>query len=55
MTPLSANSQLILDWQRMAVDATFVVDKETLLRQEKEAKLAEICEAMNSLKLHSNS
>ena len=45
-----------MDWQRLTVDATYrISDKETLKRQEKEAKLADICEAMGSLKLQSNS
>ena len=45
-----------MDWQRLTVDATYrISDKETLKRQEKEAKLTEICEAMGSLKLQSNS
>jgi hypothetical protein len=45
-----------MDWQRLTVDAPYrISDKETLKKQEKEAKLTEICEAMGSLKLQSNS
>jgi hypothetical protein len=45
-----------MDWQRLTVDATYrISDRETLKKADKEAKLAEICEAMGSLKLQSNS
>ena len=54
--PLSATSQLIMDWQRLTVDATYRTnDGETFKQLEKEAKLAEICDAMGSLNLQSNS
>lgn len=54
--PLSATSQLIMDWQRLTVDATYRTnDSDTFKQLEKEAKLAEICDAMGSLNLQSNS
>jgi hypothetical protein len=41
-----------MDWQRLTVDATYRTnDGETFIQLEKEAKLAEICDAMGSLNL----